>query len=66
VFELVSAFATVGLSMNLTPDLTEGAKVLLILNMFVGRIGLITVVSTLAPINRNRPVVRPTEDIILA
>jgi trk system potassium uptake protein len=66
VFELVSAFATVGLSMNLTPDLTEGAKVLLILNMFVGRIGLITVVSTLAPINRNRPVLRPTEDIILA
>jgi potassium uptake TrkH family protein len=66
VFELVSAFATVGLSMNLTPDLTEGAKWLLILNMFVGRIGLITVVSTLAPINRARPVQRPTEDIILA
>lgn len=66
VFELVSAFATVGLSMNLTADLTESAKCLLILNMFVGRIGLITVVSTLAPINRARPVQRPTEDIILA
>lgn len=66
VFELVSAFATVGLSMNLTPDLTESAKCLLIVNMFVGRIGLLTVVSTLAPINRVRPVQRPTEDIILA
>lgn len=65
-FELVSAFATVGLSMNLTPDLTEGAKGLLIVNMFVGRIGLITVVSTLIPVSRARPVQRPAEDIILA
>jgi trk system potassium uptake protein len=66
VFELVSAFATVGLSMNLTSDLTESAKALLILNMFVGRIGLITVVSTFAPTLRKRPVQPPTEEIILA
>lgn len=66
VFELVSAFATVGLSMNLTSELTEAARCLIILNMFVGRIGLITVVSTLAPVNRKRPAQRPTEDIILA
>ncbi len=66
VFELVSAFATVGLSLNLTADLTDAAKWVIILNMFVGRIGLITVVSTLAPVARKRPVQRPTEDIILA
>ena len=66
VFELVSAFATVGLSMNLTSDLTESAKALLILNMFVGRVGLITVVSTFAPTLRKRPVQPPTEEIILA
>lgn len=66
VFELVSAFATVGLSMNLTPDLTEGAKWLLIVNMFVGRIGLYTVAGTLVPVSRRRPVQRPEEDIILA
>jgi trk system potassium uptake protein TrkH len=66
VFELVSAFATVGLSMNLTPDLTEGAKIIIIVNMFVGRIGLITFVSTLAPVDRKRPVQRPVEEIILA
>ena len=66
IFELVSAFATVGLSMNLTPELTEGAKYLLVLNMFVGRIGLFTVAGTLVPLSRRRPVQRPEEDIILA
>jgi trk system potassium uptake protein TrkH len=66
VFELVSAFATVGLSLNLTGDLTEAAKWLILINMFVGRIGLFTVLSTLTPLNRKRPAQRPTEDIILA
>jgi trk system potassium uptake protein TrkH len=66
VFELVSAFATVGLSMNLTHELTDAAKALLILNMFVGRIGLITVVSTLAPTSRKHSVQPPIEDIVLA
>ena len=65
VFELVSAFATVGLSMNLTADLTEAAKWIIMLNMFVGRIGLITVVSTLIPPNTKRRAQRPTEEIIL-
>ncbi len=66
VFELVSAFATVGLSMNLTPDLADSAKCLVILNMFVGRIGLYTVAGTLAPVSRRHPARRPVEDIILA
>lgn len=65
VFELVSAFATVGLSMNLTADLTEAAKWIIMLNMFVGRIGLITIVSTLIPPNTKRRAQRPTEEIIL-
>lgn len=65
VFELVSAFATVGLSMNLTADLTEAAKWIIMLNMFVGRIGLITVVSTIVPVSRPRGIQRPTEEIIL-
>lgn len=66
LFELISAFATVGLSMGVTDDLSEAAKGILILNMFVGRIGLITVVSTLAPTSPKRPVSPPIEDIILA
>jgi len=39
VFEAVSAFGTVGLSTGITPELSSAGKVLIILCMFVGRIG---------------------------
>jgi trk system potassium uptake protein TrkH len=42
VFEVISAFGTVGLSMGITPDLTTTGKFLIILMMFAGRIGLFT------------------------
>jgi trk system potassium uptake protein TrkH len=54
LFETVSAFATVGLSRNLTPQLPDPALVILILAMFVGRLGPLTVVLALTA--RSRPV----------
>lgn len=42
MFEVVSAFGTVGLSANLTPTLALGSKIILILLMFLGRLGPIT------------------------
>lgn len=42
LFEAVSAFATVGLSLGATPDLTPMGKVIIILTMFAGRIGPLT------------------------
>lgn len=42
VFEVVSAFGTVGLSMGITPDLSDGGKLILIFAMYVGRIGSLT------------------------
>lgn len=66
VFELVSAFATVGLSMNVTPELTTAAKIVIILNMFVGRIGLMTVASTLIPPGSPRATRPPAEEVLLA
>ncbi|MEX0811107.1 MAG: potassium transporter TrkG [Chitinophagales bacterium] len=41
-FEAVSAFATVGLSMGLTPDLSDVGKIVISLGMFSGRVGLLT------------------------
>jgi trk system potassium uptake protein TrkH len=41
-FEVVSAFATVGLSLGITPYLSAAGKVVIILLMFVGRIGPLT------------------------
>ncbi len=39
MFEIVSAFGTVGLSMNFTPVLTDGAKLVVMVLMFAGRLG---------------------------
>jgi potassium uptake TrkH family protein len=48
LFEVVSAFATVGLSTGITADLPAAAHLVLALLMFVGRLGPITLVSALA------------------
>ena len=42
LFETVSAFGTVGLSMGVTPDLNATQKVAVILMMFAGRVGPLT------------------------
>ncbi|MCS7024338.1 MAG: TrkH family potassium uptake protein [Bryobacteraceae bacterium] len=48
LFETISAFATVGLSMNLTPTLTTLGKFVIAVVMFVGRIGPLTVAVAVA------------------
>ncbi len=48
VFEVVSAFGTVGLSTGITPDLGNPGKLLIIITMFVGRIGPLTLLFALA------------------
>ena len=47
IFETVSAFATVGLSMDLTTELGNISKVLLIISMYIGRVGPITIAYAL-------------------
>jgi trk system potassium uptake protein TrkH len=54
LFESVSAFATVGLSTGITPDLPPSGHVVLVLLMFIGRLGPITLVSALALRDRQR------------
>lgn len=39
LFEVTSAFGTVGLSTGITPELSEISKVILIFTMFLGRVG---------------------------
>jgi trk system potassium uptake protein TrkH len=48
LFETVSAFGTVGLSMNLTPKLNDIQKVAIILMMFAGRVGPLTLAFSLS------------------
>jgi trk system potassium uptake protein len=54
LFEVVSSFGTVGLSLGLTPHLTGAGQILLIVLMFVGRVGTITVASAVALTSRPR------------
>jgi trk system potassium uptake protein TrkH len=42
LFEVVSAFGTVGLSLGVTAQLSAAGKLLVTLLMFVGRVGLLT------------------------
>ena len=42
LFETVSAFGTVGLSMNVTPTLTPWGKSWILLMMIIGRVGVLT------------------------
>ncbi len=48
VFEAVSALCTVGLSTGITPDLTPGGKLVVIVLMFVGRLGPLCLAMHLA------------------
>lgn len=41
-FEAVSAFTTSGLSVNLTPNLSPGGKLVLVVLMFLGRVGFLS------------------------
>ncbi|QHW32799.1 Trk family potassium uptake protein [Paenibacillus rhizovicinus] len=49
LFETTSAFATVGLTLGITPELTTIGKTLIILMMFVGRLGPLTLAYALRP-----------------
>ena len=56
MFEAVSAFNTVGLSMGVTPTLSEAGRLLTTLLMFVGRVGPLTFAAALAVAAEQRDV----------
>lgn len=61
LFEVISAFATVGLSTGITADLPPAGKILLVVLMFIGRVGSITVATSLALRSMKRPYRYPQE-----
>src|SRR5690606_28069022 len=48
VFEEVSAFATVGLSTGITSGLSDYSKIVLIISMFIGRVGVLSLAFSLS------------------
>lgn len=47
VFETFSAYSTVGLSLGITPDLSDTGKLILVITMFMGRVGTLTLIIAL-------------------
>ena len=64
VYETVSATATVGLSRNLTATLNTFGKLIIIVTMYLGRVGPISLAVALGSKNESQNVIsEPTEDI---
>lgn len=63
LFEVVSAFGTVGLSMGLTGNLTDFGKGIIIFVMFVGKLGPLTLAFSLAKPGTDK-ISYPKEDIL--
>jgi Trk-type K+ transport system membrane component len=65
VFECISAFATVGLTLGLTPTLTSAGKLVLIILMFLGRVGALTIIAGIIPDLRYQRYRYPEENIMI-
>ncbi len=61
LFEVISAFSTVGLSTGITGDLSPAGEVIIVGLMFTGRLGPITVATALALRRRGRRFEYPEE-----
>lgn len=65
LFETVSAYGTVGLSRSVTPYLSDPGKLVIILTMFVGRVSLYTLLSSMMRQVKYTKYRYPTEEILI-
>lgn len=63
LFETFSAFGTVGLTTGITPETGPAGRAILILGMFAGRLGPLTLVLALAAREHTRAYRRPEEGV---
>lgn len=64
IFECFSALGTVGLTLDLTPNLTNPSKVVIILTMFFGRVGLLSLLISLFPKPKQQRYKYPEESVM--
>jgi len=60
-FEVISAFGTVGLSMGITPYLSSLGKIIIIMVMFIGRVGPLTLLLSLS-MEQKEPRIEPPKE----
>ena len=64
-FEVFSAYSTVGLSLGITPSLGEGAKLILIAVMFIGRVSMLTLLIAFVKQSGQLKYKYPSEEILI-
>lgn len=65
IFETVSATFSVGSSLGITPYLSMSSKILICFTMFIGRVGLLSLLTGLFPDHRDVSRHYPTDQIII-
>ncbi|WP_099354121.1 TrkH family potassium uptake protein [Fredinandcohnia onubensis] len=64
-FEVASAFGTCGLSMGITPDLSNFGKILIMLLMFIGRVGILNFIFIIGKKGKDANYHYPKERLII-
>jgi Trk-type K+ transport system membrane component len=65
IFEVFSAFSTVGLSRGITDDLSGVGRFIITLTMFVGRVGALTFLSSFLKKSTGKSLQYPSEGILI-
>jgi len=65
VFECFSAFSTVGLSLGITSSLSDASKIILVATMFIGRVGMLTLLISFLKKVTHTKYRHPTEEILI-
>ena len=65
LFEVISAFATVGLSMGITASLSALSQLVIIAIMYIGRVGVILLIAALIGDPRPTAIKYPEENLLI-
>ncbi|MFG6422836.1 MAG: hypothetical protein K1V71_00320 [Paramuribaculum sp.] len=65
LFETLSALFTVGSSLGATPELSESSELVLCSAMFLGRVGIISLMAGFAGRRHDSPAIYPTDNLII-
>ena len=65
LFEVASAYATVGMSAGLSPQLSAGSKLIMAVTMYAGRVGIMTFAMSLTARRKQSAIRYPSEKIIV-
>lgn len=65
IFEVVSALGTVGLSLGLTPHLTAPGKIIIIMTMLIGKVGILSIAHSLTAPKGKTEIIYAEESIMI-